>query len=149
MKKLFVFLFAVVLLAACNSGSKESSPQLSVEDVSGKWVFTNFEDPEEKYSFEITDCDKLTVWDFSKDKAESLDDGTETFKLIVSAPDTCEWFDFESKWTVTKTGDIFISSSRIGGMGGLSNAGKFDVEEFSDTKMVLEIMDCFYTFERN
>jgi hypothetical protein len=148
MKQLFILASVLVLFAACNSGTKKSSPEINIKDVSGKWVLTNFEDPEKNYSFEITDCDKLTVWEFSDNKAESLDDGTETFRLIVTAPDTCEWFDFESKWTVTKSGDIFISSSRIGGLGGLSHAGKFDVKEFSDTQMVLEIMDCIYTFER-
>jgi hypothetical protein len=148
MKNLLVFASVLVLFAACSSGGKKSSPDVSIDDIKGKWVFTNFEDPKDKYKTEITECDKLTVWEFTDKKAEPLDDGTETYHLIVTAPDTCEWYDFESKWTVTKTGDIFISSSRIGGMGGMSNAGKFDLEELTDTKMVLEIMDCLYTFER-
>jgi len=148
MNRLIVIASVLVLFTACNGGDKKSSSDINVEDVKGKWALTNFEDPEGKYSFEITECDKLTVWEFSDIKAESLDDETETFQLIVTSPDTCKWFDFESKWALTNGGDLFISSMRVGGLGGMSPAGKFDIIEFSDSKMGLEMMDCFYTFKR-
>lgn len=146
------FLFVAFLaLVSCggqmsgDSSSKTSVSGHSIDDVAGEWKFVNFESDGSNEKF--TECDALTVWYFTKEKGEKLTDGTEVMKMKAVAPEDCKWFGFEANWTIVPEG-IFISTVRMGGMGGFSNAGVFSIEQLDNEKLVLKILDNIYTFER-
>ena len=115
-------------------------------DPVGMWMLVSLDG--EKVPGGATDCDKQTNWNFTENEAEPLDDGTKVYQLIVTAPEECKWYDFEAKWTRVQD-QLFISSCRVGGMGGLSNAGLFDIVEANSGLMILEILGTRYTFERS
>lgn len=144
MKKL-LFILGVFALASCgNRGVDEA-------DIIGDWTLSSYTEGEENPflknlgPLEITDCDRKTVWHFLADDAETLADGTEVKVLRAEGAEGCKFYDFESSWAV-KSGKLFISTTSIGGIGGRSYAGLFDIEEFGDGKMVLEISDATMTF---
>lgn len=95
-----------------------------------------------------TECDAQTTWHFTSEKADPLGDGTEVMKLVVTAPDDCTFYGFEATWTTTNDGNLFISSTRVGGMGGSSNAGQFEVVELTDKQMTLKSFSNVYSFGR-
>lgn len=129
---------AMILMVSCGGdGTKDQ--------IAGEWKLTQLTVGEE--TFELTECDKQTVWNFTTESAEPLGDGTAVQTLSATAPDECKWFGFDSSWTVID-GQLFISTSRIGGMGGISIAGVMDILELTDTKMVLQSMDKELTFEK-
>lgn len=129
------------LMTACGSGSNNHDALL------GSWTLVGLESEGEREAPELTNCDQQTKWEFTSEPDEPLGDGTEVMKLKATAPDGCKFFGFESKWTM-KDGQVFISTSRIGGMGGLSNAGMFDIVELSAHKLVLKTLGYQYTFEK-
>lgn len=139
MKKitLGLLLLTSVLFVSCGGGQKEK--------IAGEWKLTNFTDKGEP--IELTECDKQTTWNFTKEGDEALADGTQVQKLIGSAPEECEYYSFDSKWTV-QDGKLFVSTSRIGGMGGSSFAGLMEIVELSDTKMVLRTFKKEITLEK-
>lgn len=133
--------FVIASLVSCGGGS--SAP---ANDIEGIWTLTKLE-KEGEGAVELTECDEQTKWNFTKEKAEALSDGTEVMQLKAEAPDDCKFFGFDAKWT-EKDGEIFISSTRIGGMGGVSNAGMFEVVESTPNKLVLQIMKNKYTLTK-
>ncbi|MFN2396742.1 MAG: hypothetical protein ABR597_13760 [Bacteroidales bacterium] len=143
----------VVMLAVASCGgqmsgdnsSKTSAGGHSVDDVAGEWKFVNFESDGSNEKF--TECDARTVWYFTKEKGENLTDGTEVMKMEAVAPEDCKWFGFEANWTMLPDG-IFISTVRVGGLGGFSNAGTFSIEQLDDERLVLKIFENVYTLER-
>ncbi len=139
MKKIKFGLLALVtaIVVSCGGGQKEK--------IAGKWNLTGFSDNGEEV--ELTDCDKQTTWNFTNESAEPLGDGTEVQKLIGSAPENCEYYSFDSKWTV-QGGKLFVSTSRIGGMGGFSLAGLMEIVEASDSKLVLRTFKKEITLEK-
>ena len=140
MKNLLFALFACILFSCSGGGNKEKA-------ITGTWKLVTLENTKDGEAPELKECDKKTIWKFSKDKAEPLGDGTEVMKLKAKAPDGCKWQGFDSKWTV-KDGNLYISSTKVGGMGGISNAGMFTIKEINDKKMVLEILRHRYVFEK-
>jgi len=134
-------LFVSASLISCGGGNSSST-----HDVEGVWTLSNLE-KEGEGTVELTECDDQTKWNFTKEKAEALSDGTEVMQLKAVAPDGCKFFGFDSKWT-EKDGKLFISSVRVGGMGGVSNAGMFEVVESTPNKLVLKIMKNKYTLTK-
>lgn len=132
-----VLAILALLFVACG-GAKQ-------DKIKGEWKLSALVNDGEKV--ELTDCDKQTTWNFTEESAEALGDGTEVQKLIGSAPEECEYYSFDSKWTV-KDGKLFVSSSRIGGMGGISLAGMMDIVELTESKLVLETMGKEITLEK-
>lgn len=152
MKKYFYALafMAIIGFVSCNqNGSSKKTSGLSVDKVVGEWKLVKLEElaDEGDKAIELQECDKQTVWKFTKEEAGALGDGTEVMKVIATAPGGCKWYGFDSKWT-TKDGQLFISSTKVGGIGGPSTAGLFDVKELSGNNMVLEILKYRYTFEK-
>jgi hypothetical protein len=138
-KRISLFLaIAMLFLVSCGESGRK-------DQITGEWKLTQLKVGED--TFELTDCDNQTVWNFTSESAEPLGDGTAVQVLTATAPDDCKWFGFDAKWTVTD-GKVFISTSRIGGMGGISIAGTMDILELSDSKMVLQSMDKVLTFEK-
>ena len=135
--KLGVLTISALLFVACG-GAKQ-------DKIAGEWKLSGFVNDGEKV--ELTDCDKKTTWNFTEETAEALGDGTEVQKLIGAAPDNCEYYSFDSKWTV-KDGKLFVSTSRIGGMGGVSLAGMMEIVELTDSKLVLLTMGKEITLEK-
>lgn len=133
-----ILLFISLLLVSCESGSQK-------EQLIGEWTLVSFSDNSEEV--ELTDCDKKTTWVFMTESAGTLGDGTEVKKLTAKAPESCEYYGFDSKWTV-KDNQLFISTSRIGGMGGNSLAGLMEIKELTNEKMVLETMKKELTFKK-
>ncbi len=132
------FATATLLLMACGSGIDQSK-------IAGEWKLTKFSKDGNKV--ELKACDKQTTWNFTTEAAKPLGDGTETKKIKAEAPDKCKYFGFDSKWTTTD-GQLFISSTRIGGMGGFSLAGRMDIIELKDQKMVLKLNKFKLTLEK-
>ena len=141
----FAILSAFILISCSNGGS--SGGGISEEDVIGKWNLKEVKNTETGEAIELQECDLNTPWEFTDEQLEPLGDGTEVKKVVATAPEGCKWFGFDSKWTV-KDGQLFISSSKIGGMGGQSHAGLFDIIELTENKMVLEILRHQYTLEK-
>lgn len=129
-----------------NSNKVETEVQSGDFNATGSWKLIGLEG--EKVPEGATDCDRRTEWNFTKEKMEPLGDGTEVYKLVVTAPEDCKWYDFEAKWTEVD-GQLFISSTRVNGMGGISNAGLFEIVEGKNDQMVLEILGTRYSFQRN
>jgi hypothetical protein len=88
------------------------------------------------------------VWHFSDEAAPPLGDGTKVKKMKATAPDDCMHFGFEASWTMMPEGKLFISTTRIGGVGGSSKAGRFEVVELTDNRMVLALFGSEYVLER-
>jgi len=135
--KFGILAMTTVLFVACG-GVKQ-------DKIAGEWKLTGLTNDGEKV--ELTDCDKQTTWKFTEVSAESLADGTKVQKLIGAAPDDCKFYSFDSKWTV-KDGKLFVSTSRVGGMGGLSMAGMMDIVELTNNKLVLNSMGKEITLEK-
>lgn len=146
MNKLFLF-FIVFALSSCGSGG------VSTETVSGKWKLISYEEGDDNPFkknlgvFEITDCDKASVWQFTNEDSDPLDDGTEVKVLKVKAAEDCNFYDFESKWAV-KGNDLFLTATSLGGIGGRSYAGLFDIIELDELNMVIQISDATLTFKK-
>lgn len=140
MKRFSFFLGALALttLFACGGG-------VNTDAFVGEWTLTSHTD--DGSATELTECDTQTKWNFTADKAEPLADGTEVMTLSAKAPDDCKWYGFDAKWTV-KNGQLFISTTKIGGMGGNSNAGMFTIVEQTPNKLVLEILGDQYVLEK-
>ena len=136
--KLGLVFVVTLFLAACGGGNQK-------KQITGEWTLSAFTNDGE--TIELTDCDKQTKWNFTTESAEALGDGTEVQKLNASAPDNCEYYGFDAKWTV-KDGKLFVSTSRIGGMGGNSLAGLMEIKELSANKMVVKVMKRELTFTR-
>jgi hypothetical protein len=132
------FVFAIILFTSCNNDNKKNQ-------ISGEWTLSSYNINGEKV--ELTDCDEKTTWNFTLESAESLGDGTNVHKLNAKAPDNCKYYGFDAPWTI-KDGKLFISSSRIGGMGGSSLAGLMDIIEISESKMMLAMMKKELIFTR-
>ena len=140
----YLFLILTTLLIACSG----SSPQKNTPSVTGTWKLISLESIDNSKQVKpLTDCDAQTLWQFTEEKVEPLNDGTEVMKVIAKAPDNCKWFGFESKWTMQGE-KLFISSTQVGGMGGSSNAGLFNMTMPESGKMVLQILHLKYTFEK-
>lgn len=132
-------LLCFFFFTSCGGGGNK------MNQIQGVWKLTSFTNNSE--TVDLTDCDKQTTWNFTQEGDEPLGDGTEVKKLTAKAPANCEYYDFDSKWTV-KDGKLFISSSRIGGMGGSSLAGLMEIAELTDSRMVLKIMKKELVFEK-
>jgi hypothetical protein len=126
-----------------SSETEEWSEEISIV---GQWKLENIEGDKVKEGT-IEECDKNTIWNFTEEAADPLGDGTEVFVLKTTADADCEFRDFQAKWTQL-SGQVFISTSKVGGVGGLSNAGLFDILEHSSEKMVLTILGTTYHFKR-
>ena len=139
MKTIKFGLFAIValLFIACGGGQKDK--------IVGEWKLKEF--TRDGKTIELTDCDRQTVWDFTTTDAEPLSDGTKVQQLKGESPKECKFYNFDSKWMV-KDGEIFISSCRIGGMGGMSLAGLMEIVELTDDKLVVSSMDNQITLDR-
>lgn len=142
MKNLVIVLLSAFVMFSCSNGGG-----VKEESIVGKWNLKEVKNVETGALVELKECDLNTPWEFLNEEAEALGDGTEVKKVVATAPADCKWFGFDSKWTM-KDGKLFISSSKIGGMGGQSHAGMFDVKEITEAKMVLEILKHQYTFEK-
>lgn len=112
----------------------------------GEWRFVGYteEGPKDKF----TDCDARTVWRFTDEAATPLGDGTAVKKMKATAPEECMHFGFEASWTLLPDGKLFLSTTRMGGVGGSSKAGAFKVDTLDDTRMVLAMFGATYRFER-
>ena len=158
MKLTILTLFVTIFLFSCDSSNttetanetdENSTEENEVEDaetnnaeesidISGKWQlvsFTKTDSEEELY----TDCDANTIWNFTTEEDEPLGDGTAVSKLLVSAPEECKFYDFDAKWTISND-QLFMSSTRIGGIGGYSGAGLFSIESFDGNSLKLSHM---------
>lgn len=123
----------------------QSASKHSSKDLVGKWKLVSFIN--RKGEPAMQECDYKTEWNFSEDKAEALSDGTQVMVLNVTAPTECKWFDFKAKWNVVN-GQLFISTTKVGGMGGTSNAGLFKIIQLEGKRMKLEILKSVYDFEK-
>jgi hypothetical protein len=139
MKKLKLGLLALTSLLIVSCGG------VSNDQIAGEWKLTGFSDNGE--NVELSDCDKQTTWNFTTEAAETLGDGTAVQVLKGQSPDNCEYYSFDSKWTV-RDGGLFVSTSRIGGMGGFSLAGLMEIVELTDNKLVLKSMKKEITLEK-
>ncbi|MCH2228700.1 MAG: lipocalin family protein [Crocinitomicaceae bacterium] len=141
MKQLTIITLVIlttVLMTSCGNGNQKNQ-------VTGEWTLSSFSNDGEVV--ELTDCDEKTTWSFTLEPAEALDDGTEVQKLKAVAPENCKYFGFDAKWTISD-GKLFISTSRIGGMGGSSFAGLMEIKELTNNKMVVKTMKKELTFNR-
>lgn len=146
-------LFGVALFAACSgessdadSGDGEANGSSTSATIEGEWKLVNFESDGSNEKF--TECDEQTVWNFTGEAADPLQDGTETQKIVATAPEDCKFFGFESNWALPADGQVYITSTRVGGTGGASNAGLFNIEELTADKLVLKAFSNVYTFGR-
>ena len=139
MKKLKFFTIASItfLLFACGGGQEKN--------IEGNWKLQSIQDNGEK--IQLTECDNLTTWEFTAESAEALDDGTKVKKLNGKAPENCKFYSFDAKWTM-KDGKLFISTSRVGGMGGFSMAGLLEIVNLTDKKLVVKSMSKELTFKK-
>jgi len=141
MKQLTIIAFVLlttVLMISCGNDSQHNQ-------VTGEWTLSSFSNDGEVV--ELTECDEKTTWNFTLESAEALGDGTEVQKLKAVAPENCQYYGFDAKWTI-KDGKLFISTSRIGGMGGSSLAGLMEIKELTKNKMVVKTMKKELTFNR-
>jgi len=137
-----MMIILVAAVAAFAIGCGQGADQ--AKQISGEWKLVDFSS--EKSDFKLTECDSQTSWDFTNEAAEDVN-GKEAYKLNVTAPAECKFYDFEAKWTVMDEG-LFISSSRIGGMGGVSNAGLFKIEKLDNKQMTLNVMGNTYQLQK-
>ena len=135
--KVGLIILTTFFVVSCGGGKKEK--------IVGEWKLTAFTNDGE--TVELTECDKKTTWNFTKESAEDLGDGTAVQQLHAIAPEECKYFGFNSKWTV-KDGKLFVSTSRIGGMGGFSLAGMMEIVDLTNNKLVLNTMNKEITLEK-
>ena len=141
MKKIiYLSLTVSFFLFSCGSGNTEK-----INTVTGKWNLKSFVN--KAGEDQTTECDKKIIWDFKQDKATPLSDGTEVMKLNANAPDNCKWYGFEAGWTI-RDGKVFISTTNVGGMGGNSSAGSFEIITLTDHEMSLKIMGNQFNFSK-
>lgn len=146
MKQTIVVLMLLILVSCGNSG-------ITTESITGEWQLTEYSEGDENPfrknlgPFEITDCDKLSVWHFTNSDLDPLNDGTEVKLLKVVADRNCKFYDFECKWTL-KGKKLFLSTSNLGGIGGRSYAGQFEIEEFDGNTMTIGISDAHLSFKK-
>lgn len=152
-------LMIALVFASCTDNGQESQNEGTQEEgqvveksevsegdkVAGTWTLSSFVD--DGKVVELTECDEKTTWNFTTESAETLSDGTAVQKLNAVAPEECEYYSFDAKWTV-QNGQLFVSTSRIGGLGGNSLAGLMKIKELTDNKLVVEIMKKELTFKR-
>ncbi len=132
--------------AAKESDLVVEAKSLKKEDILGDWVLVDFN--RTGSSFSLKNCDKKTVWHFTNEEAKPLGDGTKMNKLIAEKGEGCKkWFGFKSSWVIYK-GKLFISSSSIGGVGGVSQAGVFDSVVINGDEMILKAQKSTYTFKK-
>ena len=145
MKQIFFILTLVAFLGACSGGdSKDGGKEYTTKDFAGTWKIVDAQGDRVK---PLTDCDNQTEWNFTEEEVEPLQDGTRVMQLSVTAPSSCEFYDFEAKWTVNG-GKLFMSTTRTGGVGGNSFAGLFEIKEKTDKKFTVEIKGRTMTFEK-
>jgi hypothetical protein len=137
--KLVALGLVVGVFSACTGTQEESNP------IKGEWKLVSF--TEDGSTVELTDCDAQTVWDFTDQDGEPLSDGTKVQILTATAPEECKFYGFDAKWTVVD-GQLFISTSRIGGMGGNSFAGLLKIVELNENRLTLEMKTRSLIFER-
>jgi hypothetical protein len=131
---------------AKEANSDVGAKPLKKEDILGDWILVDFN--RTGSSFSLKDCDKKTVWHFTNEEAKPLGDGTEMNKLIAEKGEGCkQWFGFKSSWVI-HNGKLFISSSSIGGVGGVSQAGVFDSVQMNGDEMILKAQKSTYTFKK-
>lgn len=150
-----LLIVTILFASSCGSGQKENQ-ESSTEEIEsqeevaenqneklllGKWRMVYFEVPDLKKKT-FGRCDSLTIWEFTSEENNSIN------KVVSSSASDCKFYDFESKWRFSKYGDLFIESTRIGGMGGTSNAGNFKVIELNETILTLKFFNNVYYFER-
>ncbi|MGB0934278.1 MAG: lipocalin family protein [Lishizhenia sp.] len=139
MKRLvYVSALASLFLFSCSNGGSEK-----INKITGKWTLKSFVNKAGENK--TTACDSKTVWNFTQVDASPLSDGTEVMQLTATAPDNCKWYGFDAGWTI-KDGKIFISTTNVGGMGGNSSAGIFEIIRLADSEMTLKIMGNQYDF---
>lgn len=144
----FIFLTACASEQNSTEGQSESDQgQLSDLSFTGTWKLVDYQGKEGE-DFTLTACDSATTWEFTDKEEEPLGDGTEVSKLIVTAPDDCKFYGFEAKWTSLNNGQFFISTSKIGGIGGPSSAGLFSIEKHTSNDLVLKSLGRTYIFSR-
>lgn len=131
-------LLAVCALVSCGGGG-------NTDQIVGSWTLSGYTNAGE--AVELSDCDAQTKWNFSSEAGEALQDGTSTMKLSAGAPDNCQYYGFDATWT-TQGSKLFISTSRIGGMGGSSFAGLMEIVELTPNKLVVKSMKRELTFTR-
>jgi hypothetical protein len=112
----------------------------------GQWRFLSFSD--NGASDKFTSCDGRTMWHFTEEEVGTLDDGTMAMKLVAVAPDDCAHYGFEASWAMLPDGQLYISTTRMGGVGGSSQAGQFQVAEVAKHRLVLRFFQKEYTFQR-
>lgn len=148
--QIILVLLFLGILSACNSGEKSAATSDNAEqaehaenaesdnskvDLEGSWKLQAML-LKDGTAYEMTACDSSVIWNFTDMAAEPLGDGTQVAKLIAVAPESCEYYGFEAKWTEVE-GNLFISTTRIGGMGGKSFAGMFKTVEKTSNKLVI------------
>jgi hypothetical protein len=162
MKKVILMFGALcmLMLSACNTSSESSNQATSSNEaepaeeavrnqsfsVVGEWKLLNYT-KKDGSNMELKACDSAVVWNFTTEEAEPMSDGTKMMKFVATAPESCKFFDFEAKWTMHE-GDVFISTTRIGGIGGVSHAGIFKLKNFSEKKFEVETGGSILVFMR-
>ncbi len=156
--KLFTFVLGILLFTACNTDSASEHPNnskksaanstksTSSKGLSGNWKVVSW-NKTDKGEQELSDCDQKTIWTFSDEDMEPLGDGTQVKKLLAKAPENCEDFGFEAKWTL-KDGRLYVSKAKVGGFGGLSLSGLLELQEHTDKKLVVKHMKNIITLEK-
>lgn len=129
------------------SDSEVESRPTEAPSIVGSWKLLSYVDKEGN-TLELSACDSNTIWNFTNESAEPLGDGTEVQKLSAVAPNDCKFYGFEAKWTVTGEGTLFISKTKIGGMGGPSNAGLMKIVEHTAHKFVFTVLGNTFTLIR-
>lgn len=146
-----------MLFMGCNGGQEQpasddkaaaDTPEVFqyASEMGGAWRLVSCVKGKESV---LSDCDKSSVWTFSEELAEPLGDGTEVFRLLVSSlEDSCDESIYEAKWRDMRDGSAFISKAKVGGFGGLSVSGMFEILDLGAQRMELRIQDAVFTFER-
>lgn len=157
LKSLLIITSAFLLFACGSQENKENDRTETTEtttteeakpSILGEWTLGSVVGTESGEAVELNACDSSTKWNFTETDAGTLGDGTAVKQIIAKAPESCKFYGFDSKWTMTEDGKLFISSTKVGGIGGPSNAGLFDIEELTNDKLVLKILRNRYTFSR-
>jgi hypothetical protein len=156
-KKIAIYFLLIIAIAtiSCagnltNENDEKQSDSINelkeVLKIEGAWRLKAFDGNDNKNIFK--NCDANTIWNFTNEADSPLGDGTSTQKLIATAPSDCNFFGFESSWTLIPTSDLFIKSTRIGGIGGVSLAGTFKILEHTETSLILKSFNNIITLEK-
>lgn len=146
-----------MLFIGCNSGQEQpasddkaatDAPEVFqyASEMGGAWRLVSCVKGKESV---LSDCDKSAIWTFTEELAEPLGDGTEMFLLTVTntAPN-CDMGLYEAKWRDMRDGTAFISKAKVGGFGGVTMSGMFQVQELGAKRMELIVQDAIFVFER-